>query len=176
MTPPTTSTASWRDFAGAPPMLIPEPLAGLWRGTTDRATGEYRGLNLQSPVTDYDRACGVARPGRSILEFMGASVVVLYTEFDLHAWDAQRALVACGGWLPSDDQLRRATWTDRIHWQARHADFLLMNSAADGGPDLRDDDYLRVRLQRGTYAVEYSDIEADDVGGFHRFVRAAGAA
>jgi hypothetical protein len=172
----TTSSTNWLDFSGAPPMLIPQSLAGLWRGTTDRATGEYREANVEAPVTDYDRACAAAWPGRSILEFMGHSVLVLYTEFDLHTWDDHRELVACGGWLPSDHELQRATWTDRIHWPALHTDFLLMNSAADGKQGLRDDDYLAVRLTSGIYDVDYCGIETESVGCFHRFIRATHAA
>jgi hypothetical protein len=155
-------------------MLIPQSLAGFWRGTTDRATGEYRETNVEAPVTDYDRACTAAWPGRSILEFMGCPLLVLYTEFDLHTWDDQRELVACGGWLPSDHELQQATWTDRIHWHSQHTDYLLMNSAADGEQGSLD--CLPVRLRSGIYAVEYCDIEADSVGCFHRLIRETHAA
>jgi hypothetical protein len=171
-----TSEVRWLDFSGAPPMLIPQSLAALWRGTTDRATEEYRETNLQAPVTDYDLACAAAWPGKSIIEFMGSSLLVLYTEFDLNTWDDQRELVACGGWLPSDNEFHSATWTDRIHWRPMETDLLLMNSAADGGQGLGHDDYLHVRLTPGLYAVEYCDLEAEYVGCFHRLIRQTSAA
>lgn len=175
MTVPTTSQVRWVDFSGAPPIVIPQSIAPLWRGTTDPATGQYREVNVEAPVTDYDRACAAAWPGRSVLEFGGTSVLALYTEFDLHTWDVRRHLVACGGWLPSDDDLRRGTWTDHIYWQTQHSDFLLMNSAADG-QHLRDEDYLPLQLAPGKYAVDYCDIEAESVGCFHRFALDAHAA
>ena len=152
-------------------MLIPQALVAFWRGTIDRATGKNRESNVEAPITDYDRACAAAWPGRSILEFMGCPILVLYTEFDLHTWDDERELVACGGWLPSDHELQRATWSDRIHWHSQHTDFFLMNSAANGEEGLRNHDYLPVRLSSGIYAIEYCDIEGDYVGCFHRFVR-----
>jgi len=151
-------------------MLIPQSLATRWRGTTNPVTGAYSDLNTDQPITDYDRACTVAWPGRSVLDFMGSSVLVLYTEFDWHAWDTENRIVACGGWLPSYEQLRQATWTDRIQWQTQETNFLLMNSAVDAQHGLRDDDYLPVRFAPGTYAVDYCDIEGDAVGCFHRFV------
>ena len=167
---PTTSPVRWLDFSGAPPIVIPKSIAILWRGTTDPATGQYREVNVEAPVTDYDRACAAAWPGRSVVELGGASVLALYTEFDLHTWDVRRQLVACGGWLPSDDDLRSGTWTDTVYWQTQHSDFLLMNSAADG-QDLRDEDYLPLQLTPGQYAVEYCHIEAESVGCFHRVRR-----
>src|SRR5262245_52084851 len=103
----TTSQGRWLDFSGAPPMLIPRRLSGLWRGGIDPATGKYRELNTAHPVTDYDRACAVSWPGKSLLEFMGTQILILYTEFDDHTWDSARRIVACGGWLPSDDELRQ---------------------------------------------------------------------
>jgi hypothetical protein len=77
-----TSQVRWLDFSGAPPMLIPQSLAELWRGTTDPATGEYREFDKDNPVTDYDRACAAARPERSVLEFRGVPILILYTEYD----------------------------------------------------------------------------------------------
>lgn len=152
-------------------MLIPRVLASSWRGTTDPATGEYRECDAQNPVTDYDRACAVAWPGRSILEIMGTQVLILYTEFDRHTWDSRRQILACGGWLPSDEQLRGATWSDPIRWRAEHTDYLLMNSAADASDYLRDDEFMSVQLQSGIYTIDYSDIASEYVGCFHRFIR-----
>lgn len=132
-----TAPDRWLDFSGAPPMLIPCSLVHHWRGGTDPATGEYRRFDPETPVTDYDRACAAAWPGRSILEVMGAQVLVLYTEFDWHTWDSRRQIVACGGWLPTDDDLQSATWSDAIHWRAEQTDYFLMNSAADAKEDYR---------------------------------------
>ena len=160
----------WLDFSGAPPVLIPQSLAPFWRGTTNPATGNYSELNTDQSVTDYDRACAVAWPGRSVLDFMGSTVLVLYTEFDLHTWDPEKRIVACGGWLPPDDELRRANWTDRVHWQTQETNLWLLNSAVDAELGLSDDDYLPVHLEAGSYTIEYSDIEAESVGCFHRFI------
>ena len=160
----------WLDFSGAPPLLIPQSLVPFWRGTTDRATGHYRELNTEQPVTDYDRACAAAWPGQSVLDFMGAPVLVLYTEFDLHTWDADRRIVACGGWLPSDDDFRRATWSDRVQWQTHESSLFLINSAVDAEPGVRDDDYVPVHLEAGSYTIEYSYIEGKSLCCFHRFI------
>jgi hypothetical protein len=175
MTSPTPQVR-WLDFSGAPPMLIPQSLAGSWRGTTDPATGHYREVDTTNPVTDYDRACSAAWPGRSILDFNGVSILILYSEYDQHSWDASRQILACGGWFPSDDGVRHATWTDAIRWRAEHTDYLLMNSAADATAGLLDDDFMPVRLPSGLYAIEYADITSDYVGCFHRFIRADHAA
>lgn len=120
----TTSTSQerWLDFSGAPPMLIPWSLAEYWRGTTDPATGKYREFDKDNPVTDYDRASAAAWPGRSILEFRGVPILILYTENDQHGWDARRQILACGGWFSSQDEVRRATWTDPIRWRSEHTD------------------------------------------------------
>jgi len=157
-------------------MLIPRRLASRWRGTTGPSTGEYRALDIDHPVTDYDRACAVAWPGRSLLQFMEAQALVLYTEFDAHTWDSARQIVACGGWLPSDEELRRASWTDPIAWRIEESDLLLMNSAADGTQGFLGDDFMALQLAAGNYTVEYSYIEAEYVGYFHRFVRRTVAA
>jgi hypothetical protein len=166
-----TSQVRLLDFSGAPPMLIPRSLAEYWRGTTDPTTGKYREFDKSNPVTDYDRACAAAWPGRSILEFLGVPILILYTEFDLHSWDASRQILACGGWFPSDDQTRRATWTDPIRWHAEHTEYLLMNSASDAGAGLLDDEFMPVRLPSGIYTIEYAYITSEYVGIFHRFVR-----
>ena len=176
MTTSSTPQVRWLDFSGAPPMLIPRSLARSWRGTTDPTTGEFRQFDRQNPVTDYDRAVAAAWPGRSILEFMGARLLVLYSEYDQHTWDSSRLILACGGWLPSDEVLRQAPWTDPVCWRAEHTDYLLMNSAADAAHDLRDDDFMPVRLSPGIYTVEYSDIASEFVGCFHRFIRDGHAA
>jgi hypothetical protein len=171
MSTPPKSEVRWLDFSGAPPMLIPQILAEHWRGTTDPATGKYRELDQDNPVTDYDRACATARPDSIILEFRGAPILVFYTEHDRHAWDVGRQILACGGWLPSEDEVRRATWTDPIRWRAEHTDYLLMNSAADGSADLLDDDFMSLRLPSGLYTIERADISSIYLGVFHRFVR-----
>jgi hypothetical protein len=171
MNPSPRPHVRWLDFSGAPPMLIPRSLARSWRGTTDPTTGEHRELDQHNPITDYDRAVAAAWPGRSILEFMGTQILVLYSEYDQHAWDSSRQMLACGGWLPADDVLRGAAWTDPIRWRGEHTDYLLMNSAADAADDLRDDDFMPVQLSPGIYTVEYSDIAAEFVGCFHRFIR-----
>lgn len=101
---------------------------------------------------------------------MGAPVLVLYTEFDLHSWDPGRRIVACGGWLPSDNELHRAAWTDPVHWQTHEASLLLINSAVDAEGGVRDEDYLPVHLEAGSYTIEYSYIEGESVGCFHRFI------
>jgi hypothetical protein len=165
------SEVRWLDFSGAPPILIPQILAELWRGTTDPATGEYRELDQDNPVTDYDRACTTARPDSIILEFRGVPILVFYTEHDRHTWDVGRQILACGGWLPSEDELRRATWTDPIRWRAEHTDYLLMNSAADASADLAADDLMPVRLPSGLYTIERAEISSTYLGVFHRFVR-----
>lgn len=152
-------------------MLIPCSLAMHWHGGADPATGEYRRLDEENPVTDYDRACAAAWPGRSILELMGAQVLALYTEFDWHTWDSRRQIAACGGWLPTDDELRSATWSDAIQWRADHTDYFLMNSAADATKGLLGDEFMPVRLSPGTYTIVYSDITSECVGCFHRFIR-----
>jgi hypothetical protein len=102
---------------------------------------------------------------------MGAQVLVLYTEFDQHTWDSTRHILACGGWLPSDDELRQATWTNPIRWRAEHTDYLLMNSAADGSDHLENDEFMVIQLRPGIYTIEYSDITSGNVGCFHRFIR-----
>jgi|SRR5687768_1018267 len=169
------SELQWLDFSGAPPMLIPQRLAKYWRATTDRTTGEYRDLDLNHLVTDYDRACAVSWPGKSTLEFMGAEVLVLYTEYDQHTWDARRQMVACSGWwLPSDEELRKAKWSNPIQWRAEETDYLLMNSALDGTVECFDEllgeEWMPVRLKSGMYTIEYADVTTHGgIGCFHRF-------
>jgi Immunity protein 21 len=167
----TSPNIPWLDFSGAPPMLIPRRLATLWRGATDPSTNEFRELDMDNPVTDYDRACAVAWPGKSVLQFRDVQVLVLDTESDWHTWDGVRQIVACCRWLPSDDVLRQAIWTDRIEWHSNDSDLLLMNSAADGARGLLDGDFMPVQLPSGIYTVEFSHIEAELVGQFHRLVR-----
>lgn len=167
-----TAPVRWLDFSGAPPMLILRRLAHAWRGVTDPETGESRDLDIEHPVTDYDRACTAAWPGKGLLQFQETQVLVLYTEFDAHTWDSARQIIACGSWLPRDEELRRANWGDPIEWRVDDADLLLMNSAADGAVGLRDEDFMSVHLLPGYYTVEYSPIEAEFVGCFHRFTSA----
>jgi hypothetical protein len=166
----------WLDFSGAPPMIIPRHLAAFWRGSTDPATEDYRELNTENPVTDYDRACGVASLGRGILEFQQSQLLVLYSEFDRHSWDGARRIVACGGWLPSDEELARAEWANRIEWWCDHSDLLLMNSATDSAQGFLKGDCMRVKLPAGVYHVESTYLESEYVGYFHRFILQKGVA
>ena len=157
-------------------MLIPQRLAEFWRGITDPATGEFRDLDMENPVTDYDRACavGLMWPSRRSLEFRGAEVLVLYTECDQHTWDSKRQMVACGGWLPREEELARAKWSERIEpirWEAKDTDYFLMNPAADASAGLEDDDFMPVRLRRGVYTIEFTYLSARYEGIFYRFVR-----
>lgn len=171
MSTDSSSKGPWLDFSGAPPLLIPQQLARHWRGTTDPSTGDYRECDADNPVTDYDRACAAAWPGRSVVEFRGTSILVLYSEFDRHSWDAGRLILASGGWFPSDDEVRRAAWSDPIRWRAEHTDYFLVNSAADASAGLLDGEFMPVRLSSGVYTIEYADITSEYVGIFHRFVR-----
>lgn len=164
-----TSSVPWLDFSGAPPMLIPQSLAEHWGGTTDPATGEHREFDPDNPVTDYDRACAASWPGRSILEFRGVPVLVFYSELSWHSWDSHRLILACGGWFPSEDEIRRAAWTNPIRWRAEHTDYFLMNSAADAQAGLFEGEFMPIRLPSGLYTIEYADIESAQAGSFHRF-------
>jgi hypothetical protein len=159
----------WLDFSGAPPLLIPARLASRWRGAINPSTGSYSDLDTNAPITDYDRACAAAWPGRGILPVGDASALVLYTEYDEHTWDAAHGLVACGGWLPSEAQLAAARWEDALKWEVHDADFLLVNSAADGASGLRTDEFMEVRLAPGKYIIEYAALESTYMGCFHRF-------
>jgi hypothetical protein len=163
----------WLDFSGAPPLLIPSRLVSLWRGTTNPATGEYSELNMDDPVTDYDRACVKAWPGRGVLPIGDASALVLYTEFDDHTWHAPQMLVACGGWLPTQAELQRASWQDPLRWQVRDAEFMLVNSAADAAGGLQDHEFIEVYLAPGEYFIEYTRLESTYLGCFHRLTLAA---
>ena len=160
--------ARWLDFSGAPPLLIPRSLVPFWRGTTDASTGLYREFDEDAPVTDYDRACAAAWPGRAILEFRGVQILALYTESDRHSWDGDKRIVACSAEWPSDEALQQASWTDPIQWHTKERSLLLMNSAADGNERLRDDDFIVLELDPGSYTVETSHIAFDY---FHRFTR-----
>ena len=161
----------WIDFSGAPPILVPVALAMLWRGALDPGTGEFRDLNTREPRTDYDRACAAAWPGRGRLPLGNASALVLYSEYDEHTWDSEHGIIACGGWLPTPQQIASASWTDPLRWNSEYTDYLLMNSAAAGAA-LREDEYMMVTLPRGECLVEYASIEAEYVGCFHRIAPA----
>ena len=159
----------WLDFSGAPPLLIPTRLVSHWRGAIDPATGEYSDLNTKAPLTDYDRACKSAWPGRGVLPIGNASALALYTEYDEHTWDAPHSLVACGSWLPTEAELTGALWEDPLSWQVQDTEFLLINSAADGAAGLQTGEFMEVRLTHGEYVVEYAALESTYVGCFHRF-------
>lgn len=162
---------NWLDFSGAPPLLIPLRLVSQWRGGIDPSTGTYSDLNTETPVTDYDRACAAAWPGRGILPIADSSALALYTEYDEHTWDPLHNLVACGSWLPTEAELAAAEWEDPMTWEVRDTDFLLVNSAADGASGLYPGEFMEVRLTPGTYIVEFASIESTSVGCFHRFTR-----
>jgi hypothetical protein len=159
----------WLDFSGAPPLLIPSRLLEQWRGGEDPATGTYLDLNTKQPRTDYDRACIAAWPGRGVVPVGDSAALSLYTEFDEHTWDEERQLIACGSWLPTNAELSNAVWSDPLVWEIQDSDFFLVNSAASGAQSLSSDELLRVLLQPGRYVVEYTDLEANLVGCFHRF-------
>lgn len=162
----------WLDFSGAPPLLLPARLIPLWRGAIDPATGRYSDLNMTAPLTDYDRACVAAWPGRGVLPVGTESALVLYTEYDEHTWDALHNLVACGGWLPIERDLDSASWEDSLVWQVQDWNLVLMNSAADGANGLHADEFMEVQLTPGRYVVEYATLESTSVGCFHRFTLA----
>ncbi len=161
----------WLDFSGAPPLLIPKRLVKYWRGCLHPATGAYSELNSDDPVTDYDRACEAAWPGRGVLTVNDGSALVLYSEFDEHGWDNDRKLVVSGSWLPSNLELAKAVWSDPVNWATEDSEYLLMNSAASGVDGLDEDDFMEVHLSPGRYVIEYTYLEADLVGIFHRFTR-----
>jgi Immunity protein 21 len=165
---------NWLDFSGAPPLLIPKRLIGKWGGAVSKVSGECSDLNTREPHTDYDHACKEAWPGKGILSIGDSSALALYTEFDNHAWDEEKLIVACGGWLPTDEQVAKAQWSDALEWHIEEAEFLLLNSAASGILGLREDDFIDVHLHPGKYIVEYAEIESDYVGCFHRFRCIAG--
>jgi hypothetical protein len=161
----------WLDFSGAPPLLIPKRLVQHWHGSINPSTGKWRDLDTESPRTDYDRACASAWPGRGVIDVGEGSALAIYTEFDAHSWDAERCLVLCGGWVPSDRELSEAEWSDPLVWDTTDSEFLLMNSAANGAGRLLDDDFLQVVLEPGSYVVEYTALEGEYLGCFHRFTR-----
>jgi hypothetical protein len=165
----------WLDFSGAPPLLIPKRLVARWHGATDPATGRHFDLNTKAPVTDYDRACAAAWPGRGALRVGDSFALALYTEFDEHTWDAGRRMIAGGSWLPTDNELAGAAWSNPFSWRIADTEFVLMNSAANGSRGLRPEEFMELRLASGNYIVEYADLEATRVGCFHRFNLAAEA-
>jgi len=101
-------------------------------------------LNTAEPLTDYDRACASAWPGRGVLTLGHGSALVLYTEFDLHAWDDANHALACGGWLPTAAQLDGASWSDPLLWTVAEADLVLINSAEAGRDALETGEYIPV--------------------------------
>ena len=74
-------------------------------------------------MTDYDRACKAAWPGRGVMPVHGSFALVLYTEFDQHIWDEDSKLLACGGWLPSDQELSEAVWSEPLDWSVDDTEF-----------------------------------------------------
>jgi hypothetical protein len=158
----------WLDFSGAPPLIIPRPIVQFWRGTTDPSTGEFRVHNPAIPVTDYDRACLVALPGKAILEVEGLQVLSLHSGADLHSWGSRQRILACGSPWPSGDELRQALWTHPVRWHTGVRSLVLMNSAVDGSRGLWDRNSLRMSLAPGDYIVTSAQIGYNY---FHRFTR-----
>lgn len=104
-----------------------------------------------------------------------ASALVLYSEYDEHAWMADQYVVASGSWFPTAEQIKLANWTDPFVWNADFEEYLLLTSAADGKNDLQPDDYVPVSLKQGAYLVEFAFIEAEYVGCFTRLTRKVAA-
>lgn len=164
---------NWLDFSGAPPLLIPTRLVPYWRGAINPATGAYSDLSSDIFLTDYDRACAAAWPGRGVLPVADSSALVLYSEYDEHTWLESLGLVACGGWVPTEVELTGAAWADPVSWEIQDSEFLLMNSAADGAAGLRENDFVAVELLPGKYIIEYAHVESTYAGCFHRFFQVA---
>jgi hypothetical protein len=164
-----TNEPPWLDFSGAPPLMAPRRVVLHWQGTTDPSTGRYRELDTAVPTTDYDRACLASSAGAAILKLDGAEVLVLYSESDRHTWVSQHRMLACGGWIPSLQDLATADWRDGIVWTVTDGELLLFNSAADCGQGLASGDSLPLSLAPGRYLVEYATLESDYWGEFYRF-------
>lgn len=163
----------WLNFAGAPPLLIPAPLTHLWNGAFDPETEQFFEPDEKNPRTDYDRACIAAWPGRGAVPVGDDTALVLFSEHDQHTWDAARGLLACGGWLPTDDELNAMQWKQPIEWVATGSEYLLMNPVACGSFGLNENDCLEVRLQPGRYRIEFAMQQGQRPGCFHRFHRIA---
>jgi len=162
----------WLDFSGAPPMLIPAGLVPKWRGTINPRSGRSSTYDSSNPVTDYDRACNAAWPGRGVIPLDDQHVLVLYTESDLHGWDCERMIVGCADGWPSDDELRSAKCEGRVEWTFRAGLCYLMNSAVDGSEGVSNDDFMPIELTPGTYSVETCCIATSELyGWFHLLVR-----
>lgn len=153
-------------------MLIPRAMAQRWRGTSDPATGASCDFDADSPKTDYDRACVASMRGHALVDLDGVPVLVLYTELDRHAWDADRRHVYNGGWRPDDDDLDLVNWSEPLTWTVDDGDLLLMNSAVDGAQGLEEGDAVPVRLVPGSYVVEFGDVSGELVGYAYRFTPA----
>lgn len=159
----------WQDFSGAPALLLARSSLGNWHGTYNARTGALADLDLETPATDYDRACRAAWPGVASVSVGSACGLALYSEDDVYAWLPQYCVVASGGWVPDESSLQQAQWGDAVHWSTSTEDLVLLNSAANAADDLRDEDLLNVRLQPGDYLVEFAFIQSDLSGWFHRF-------
>lgn len=170
MTSEDSQDLRWLDFSGAPPLLIPRRRIAEWCGPIDPQTAVYRDLNESDPVTDYDRACAAAWPGRGSLPVGDSFALALYTEYDVVAWHPSLQLIACGGWIPTSTQLLDAAWTDYCEWTCADGDLILLNSAADGRKPLRSADSCPVCLQSAIFNVQQAALEADRVGLFYRFL------
>jgi hypothetical protein len=79
-------------------MLIPQTLVSMWRGSIDPHTESHLNLDNEHPQTDYDRACVAAWPGKAQVRLGTSSALVIYSEYDEHAWMAEERVVASGSW------------------------------------------------------------------------------
>jgi hypothetical protein len=162
------TVTTWRDFSGAPALLLPRTELCRWNGMFNPTTGLPGELNLEVPVTDYDRACKAAWPGVGLVPVGTLHGLALYSEDDTYAWLPEQGIVASGSWVPDEQTLSSADWGDPIVWK-RSSELVLVNSAANAAQDLRDEDVLNVWLPPGEYRVEFAFIKASHWGWFHRF-------
>ena len=100
----------WLDFSGAPPILIAKKIAAQWRGTTNSKTVRYSQPSFEEAATDCDRCIQIAMNGNGILRLSGTDVLVLYTEYDLHTWEAEYQIISCSGSAPPLGDLKKIKW------------------------------------------------------------------
>jgi hypothetical protein len=164
---------TWRDFSGAPALLLPRTELRHWHGIFNPATGSLGELNLDAPVTDYDRACKAAAwPGVGPVPVGTSYGLALYSEDDTYAWLPDQGIIASGSWVPDEQTLSGAGWGDPVLWKTKASDLVLLNSAANAAQDLRDEDMLSLWLSPGEYVVEFAFIKASHWGWFHRLTLA----
>lgn len=159
------------DCSGAPPILMPFEISPSWRGVVDSATGYPRDLDLNTPRTDYDRACGAAKDSNSILRVGSHECLVLYTESDSHLWVGDLRIVMCGDWIPRPELMESVAWSEELFWRCSYSNPILFNSSIDGSQGItKDDDYIETSLQQGLYRVSTALItDGSSEGIVHRF-------